>query len=360
MEIPQESAQSTQEKKHVIWNGPDLDSGNSHSEVSDSVGDALDQEIGISSERHARCPILIEEVLVHDPMLQSSRPSTLAWLESSVPHRSCDRIERADLSQSNVQQQQRIDVEQEVVLGPSMPDEDFLESSGESDDAAQNFRLQPHELAPGACGREDALAQSYKMFQFGSSGYPIPVDSMEHANGHLNAGMSVAQGHGYPHRVNGRDQYSPHQQEKRSQRPCKGKRDRYRKLVLRIQQAIDEDPEGFDLEATELPPSIASNKKLKQKLQKRVQAYTSNIRSERQEGVPAHVTVGHSHQRMGVGQFDSDYTKPFQYYASEQLFHLPHRPGMLCGPVDASMLPMAVNVPTMPDDHLAPPMRLFF
>lgn len=67
-------------------------------------------------------------------------------------------------------------------------------------------------------------------------------------------------------------------------RPCKGKRDRFRKLANRLMSFIELDPH-FDLETVELPPSIASNTAVRTKLMATVQAHAEQVRTERQTGL---------------------------------------------------------------------------
>jgi len=61
-------------------------------------------------------------------------------------------------------------------------------------------------------------------------------------------------------------------------RPCKGKRDRYRKLRSRILQCVESDP-NFTLESYELPQSVLENKDLYAKLAKTVARRMDEIRN---------------------------------------------------------------------------------
>jgi len=49
-------------------------------------------------------------------------------------------------------------------------------------------------------------------------------------------------------------------------RPCKGKRQRFRKYIGKMRLEIEKDPFGFNVENTEMPISLASTKKLHGKL----------------------------------------------------------------------------------------------
>lgn len=68
---------------------------------------------------------------------------------------------------------------------------------------------------------------------------------------------------------------------KRSQlRPCKGKRRRFRNLVTRLGNLVEQDPDGFDLAAVELPPSVRACDKVKEKLRLMMQDRAHQIRAE--------------------------------------------------------------------------------
>mmetsp|Transcript_123214 Transcript_123214/g.223964 ORF Transcript_123214/g.223964 Transcript_123214/m.223964 type:complete len:285 (-) Transcript_123214:3-857(-) len=54
-------------------------------------------------------------------------------------------------------------------------------------------------------------------------------------------------------------------------RPCKGKRERYRKLVSRLLEEYASNPEAFDIGTVDLPPAVSANAWLVQKLNKRMQ-----------------------------------------------------------------------------------------
>jgi len=61
-------------------------------------------------------------------------------------------------------------------------------------------------------------------------------------------------------------------------RPCKGKRDRYRKVVTRMEQAIEDNPDALDDEVDRLPPSIATNELLKTKLLSKMHLHAEHVR----------------------------------------------------------------------------------
>jgi len=60
--------------------------------------------------------------------------------------------------------------------------------------------------------------------------------------------------------------YHKRPKRKNKLRPSKGKRDRYRKLVQHLTGKIKDQPDTFDMNTVELPPSIASSEAMKSKL----------------------------------------------------------------------------------------------
>jgi hypothetical protein len=62
-------------------------------------------------------------------------------------------------------------------------------------------------------------------------------------------------------------------------RPCKGQRERYKKMMTRLMSEIDQNPE-FILEDARLPPSVLSDSVRKQKLEEKLQTYQERVRRE--------------------------------------------------------------------------------
>jgi len=60
-------------------------------------------------------------------------------------------------------------------------------------------------------------------------------------------------------------------------RPCKGKRRRFRKYVDKMKLEIDKDPFGFNVQTAELPVSIATTDKLRDKVIQILKAYQSEV-----------------------------------------------------------------------------------
>jgi len=61
-------------------------------------------------------------------------------------------------------------------------------------------------------------------------------------------------------------------------RPCKGKRDRYRKLVDRMVSLVDEKPNDYNLEDLQIPPSVMANERLLRKFTARTEKHAADVR----------------------------------------------------------------------------------
>eukprot|EP00746_Dinoflagellata_sp_MGD_P131360 gnl/MRDRNA2_/MRDRNA2_65149_c0_seq2.p1 gnl/MRDRNA2_/MRDRNA2_65149_c0~~gnl/MRDRNA2_/MRDRNA2_65149_c0_seq2.p1 ORF type:complete len:285 (+),score=43.30 gnl/MRDRNA2_/MRDRNA2_65149_c0_seq2:610-1464(+) len=61
-------------------------------------------------------------------------------------------------------------------------------------------------------------------------------------------------------------------------RPCKGKRDRYRKLVTKMESIITQNPWNWEVMET-LPPSIVGNPSLRHKLMSKLNAFAENAKT---------------------------------------------------------------------------------
>jgi len=60
-------------------------------------------------------------------------------------------------------------------------------------------------------------------------------------------------------------------------RPCKGKRERLRRLIDRLTTLVDEDPDSFDLQALSLPPSVEAQDVLQRKVKRAVEAHRATV-----------------------------------------------------------------------------------
>jgi len=65
-------------------------------------------------------------------------------------------------------------------------------------------------------------------------------------------------------------------------RPCKGKRNRYQKLVKHLEAQILQDPSSFDFQTVTLPPSLQRNDTQRAKLRERMHSfqYQAKMRDE--------------------------------------------------------------------------------
>ncbi len=86
---------------------------------------------------------------------------------------------------------------------------------------------------------------------------------------------------------------------KTAMRPCKGKRDRYRKLVSRLEGEIQCDPDSFDVDKLELPPSIAADECARAKLLAKLQVRLGQAKAERQAQLRCE--PGPSSEQQGSG-----------------------------------------------------------
>mmetsp|Transcript_44815 Transcript_44815/g.83711 ORF Transcript_44815/g.83711 Transcript_44815/m.83711 type:complete len:387 (-) Transcript_44815:489-1649(-) len=129
----------------------------------------------------------------------------------------------------------------------------------------------------------DDYMQEFNFTQFSRVGQPHRSGWPLQANPYCQQG-AYSQMNAHCHI--GVDRSLPPKTEKRGRqlRPCRGKRERYRKLVLRLRQAIEEDPFGFDLYAMELPPSISGNPTALRKLKAMLQGHINKARFERKAG----------------------------------------------------------------------------
>lgn len=62
-------------------------------------------------------------------------------------------------------------------------------------------------------------------------------------------------------------------------RPCKGKRERLRRLLARIESAIEADPAGFEFARVALPPSIANDAELEGAIRACAERYSGLVAS---------------------------------------------------------------------------------
>jgi len=69
------------------------------------------------------------------------------------------------------------------------------------------------------------------------------------------------------------DTAAEEQNQTNKKRPSKGKRDRYNKLIQRLQTQISENPQAFTIDEVVLPPSLQANDKQRLKLIEQMERY---------------------------------------------------------------------------------------
>jgi len=67
------------------------------------------------------------------------------------------------------------------------------------------------------------------------------------------------------------------QNQAKKSRPCKGKRNRYKKLVDRLQRQISENPVVFAMDQVDLPPSLQANDRQRLRLIDRLKSYQHKV-----------------------------------------------------------------------------------
>jgi len=71
------------------------------------------------------------------------------------------------------------------------------------------------------------------------------------------------------------DNVSHRRKKQHNPRPCKGKRQRLRKLMGRLMYMAETKLDDFDISSVKLPPCVAGNQNLQAKITRRVEAYAA-------------------------------------------------------------------------------------
>mmetsp|Transcript_61156 Transcript_61156/g.175451 ORF Transcript_61156/g.175451 Transcript_61156/m.175451 type:complete len:83 (+) Transcript_61156:2-250(+) len=66
----------------------------------------------------------------------------------------------------------------------------------------------------------------------------------------------------------------------RARRPCKGKRERYQKVLLETMMQITNHPDSFDIDTFELPQSVNDNALYREKFLERIRVHQEWVRPE--------------------------------------------------------------------------------
>jgi len=179
----------------------------------------------------------------------------------------------------------------EVAARPPSPCEEA--SDKESDCSSQGLAAQQKEQQArqwaweaGGIDVEALLAQ----VPLGEDGEPMSIGSIGHATGDCQAACAFAQrargcANGmkcnfchFSHKVK-----RQRQRHKVRPRPCKGKRDKYRKHWEDLKNQVEENPAGFDPDTVELPASISTYDRLRAKLVTRLKTHKTNVMAERSQ-----------------------------------------------------------------------------
>jgi len=128
-----------------------------------------------------------------------------------------------------------------------------------------------------------SLEEMLRRVPIGNDGAPTSIGSIGHHDGQCKGCLYVFTSAGCTNGITCSFCHFPHKRMKRKNkmRPCKGKRDRYRKLVIRLTQMIEADPDNFDLDQLELPPSIEKSEAVKDKLRKKMRIYADRVCNQR-------------------------------------------------------------------------------
>mmetsp|Transcript_1406 Transcript_1406/g.3119 ORF Transcript_1406/g.3119 Transcript_1406/m.3119 type:complete len:471 (+) Transcript_1406:102-1514(+) len=92
-------------------------------------------------------------------------------------------------------------------------------------------------------------------------------------------------------------------------RPCKGKRDRYRKFLNRVTQEMQAlaDPDDFDIEGLQLPSSVLKNEVLKRMFMSRVVQHVEGVKAKLKAGLVPEI-LGEDNNDAGDNQSNTQTT----------------------------------------------------
>lgn len=187
-------------------------------------------------------------------------------------------------------------------------------SSGEESDDSQDQAVQQQQREQQA--RQQAFeAENIDMealleqVPLDEAGNKTSIGSIGHAEGECKTHCAfVLRTRGCMNGVNCLFCHFPHSLKKARQRhkfklrprPCKGKRDKYRKHWEDLKNQVEENPADFDPESVELPASISTYDKLRAKLVSRLQTHKSAVLAE--QGARQHGTASGSDPSKSAGQ----------------------------------------------------------
>lgn len=201
-------------------------------------------------------------------------------------------LEKRAIRQSYVFSAQAFEQDVEHVDPPRrhMADAEDSDSSQEGmAQQAQQLQQQEQQARQQAREAEGVDVQALlAQVPLGEDGQSTSIGSIGHANGSCQAACAFAQrkrgcANGqmcdfchFPHKVT-----RQRQRHKVRPRPCKGKRDKYRKHWEELKNQVEENPAEFDPEKVELPASISTYDRLRAKLVTRLKTHKTNVLAER-------------------------------------------------------------------------------
>lgn len=165
-------------------------------------------------------------------------------------------------------------------------------SSGEETDDSQEERQRQEQLMRQQAWEHENVDIEALLAQvpLDDDGQPTSIGSIGHANGECKVPCTFVQrARGCVNGINCSFCHFHHkvkrarQRHKGRPRPCKGKRDKYRKHWEELKNRVEENPTEFDPEAVELPASISTYEKLRAKLVTRLKTHKSNVLAGRSE-----------------------------------------------------------------------------
>eukprot|EP00747_Dinoflagellata_sp_TGD_P063355 gnl/TRDRNA2_/TRDRNA2_153405_c0_seq5.p1 gnl/TRDRNA2_/TRDRNA2_153405_c0~~gnl/TRDRNA2_/TRDRNA2_153405_c0_seq5.p1 ORF type:complete len:335 (+),score=43.78 gnl/TRDRNA2_/TRDRNA2_153405_c0_seq5:93-1097(+) len=160
--------------------------------------------------------------------------------------------------------------------------------SGTEDSSSQmGEQKQVPDLSQLSAEQLEALRASVPLDE---NGQMTSVGSAMHASGMCKPCLFIASKVGCTNGIVCSFCHFPHKR-KNKPRPCKGKRDRYRRLVSRMEDMIHDNPDLIEeADLIQFPPSIEQNPKLKSKLVSKMETYAGEVRirdgscEDRQQG----------------------------------------------------------------------------
>jgi len=124
------------------------------------------------------------------------------------------------------------------------------------------------------------------------------VGSAAHAAGSCTACIAIYTKAGCLNGVMCHFCHMPHKRPRRKLRPCKGKRERYRKLVERLRDEVARDPENVDIASLVLPPSVARDDTSRAKLIAQLREYRAGLLKLDRGGGAAPELAGLGHREQ--------------------------------------------------------------